>query len=190
MLRSGLAAIAVAGFIPFTLAQPGFYLNQGESFAVPFTSLDFFAANTNLSSSLRASISFMPGLEAGESIQVEYFPDSSVQGVPFYTGSFTSPLTYADNITFVRPSTEWDDLDGGVRVTMLNGSALMWGAYFQVDRPGESYSRFQPVPEPRIASLLALGFIILLFRFRYNRSSPRPSRCETSRNTLEVDTGD
>lgn len=166
VLRLGLAAIALAGFIPFTLAQPGFYLSEGGSFAVPFTSLDFFAANTNLSSSLRASISFMPGLEAAESIQVEYFPDSSAQGVPFYTGSFTSPMTYADNVTFVRPSTEWDDLDGGVRVTILNGSALVWGVYFQVDRPGESYSRFVPVPEPQVAALLALGAACLLRKFR------------------------
>lgn len=166
MLRIGLAAISLAGFIPFALAQEGFNLNQGDSIEVHFSSLDFFSVNTNASSLVVVSIAFAPGLEAEESIQVEFFPDSSLQGIPFDTRSFTSPLTYAGAVRWETPSTEWDDLDGGVCLTMLNGSALMLGAYFQVDRPGESYSRYLPVPEPRVAALLALGAACLLLKFR------------------------
>jgi hypothetical protein len=169
VVKTGLIAFALALAIPSVKAQ-WYNLNEGDSIAVPFTNLDFLSPNTNVSSSVQARILFSTGLEAGESIQVEYFGDSSVQGVPFFTGSFTSPVTYADNIGWLRTSTEWDDLDGGVRVTMINGSAPMRGVQFLVERPGETYSRFQPVPEPRIVALLALGVAILLLRFRRHDS--------------------
>ena len=168
VLKSGLATIALALTITSAKSQ-GVLLNQGESFAVPFTSLDYLSTNDIVFFAItRASIAFVPGfgLDVGESIEVDFFVDSSMQGLPFAQGGYTEQVAYSDNIRLSAPNLSWNDLDGGVRVTMLNGSVRMAGVTPQVDRIGESYARFIPVPEPRITALLALGGTAFMLKFR------------------------
>lgn len=147
----------------------GLIINQGESASFSFTTLEFFSTNTNLFSVARAGLGFVaPDLSAGKTVQMEFFTDSGLSGVPFFTQSITVPGggIFFGSIAFETPSTAWDDLDGGMRVTMLNGNASVLQVVFDVNRPGERYFHVQQaVPEPGALALFGLGGTFLLFTY-------------------------
>lgn len=164
-MKQLLAWVTLMGVMVQAGAQ-GFILNQGQSANFSFTSLDYLSGNTNMFSVARSGLGFIaPGLSAGQSIQIEFYPDSSFQGAAFFTQSITVPNSgiFYGSVGFETSSTAWDDLDGGVRVTMLNGAAGLEGVFFDVNRPGERYFRLQPVPEPGVWAIGALGGVLLCF---------------------------
>lgn len=134
-------------------------LNTGDSFTFEFTSLPF---DQILSPFRRAgggvSLNTV-GLEPGEYFRLELF-DHGVDEEPKVTRTFTN---HADGGGL------WQDLQGTVRVTMLNGSMTLNSIMFSVttygDRPDPNgpyinnryyQATFIAVPEPSTVSFLGL----------------------------------
>lgn len=176
-MKAIFAMVVVVFSIVFQVESQGFIINQGESALFSFTGLDFFSTNTNLFSVVEARLFGSPGaLASGESLQMEYFADSSGLGTPFLTQAITNTSVgvYWDAIGFITASSAWDDLDGSVRVTMLTGDTLLQFIRFKVDRPGETFISVQTIPEPDPWSLLLTGGAVFLLAKILKPSPQKP----------------
>jgi hypothetical protein len=171
LVMKTLLILVVLAIASLQIRAQGLVLNQGQSASFYFNQLGLLETNTNTFSLLRSGLGFVaPGMSSGESIQMEFYADSGLSGAPFLTRSITVPSggIFYGAVGFETNSTLWDDLDGGVRVTMLTGSTEIMDVFFDVNRPGERYFGVQTVPEPGNFALSALGvsvwFAFLLFK--------------------------
>jgi len=152
-------------------------LNTGDSFMLEFSSLPFsyIAAPGTLSVGGGVSVS-TSGLATGEFFRLELF-EQSVDEVPKVTRIFANSADMAGL---------WQDLQGAVRITMLNGSMTLNNLLVNVTTLGERpdpngpfinrfvyQATFAVVPEPSTVWLASVGLGAFAIHRRL-RFSARP----------------
>jgi hypothetical protein len=164
----------------------GVYLQQGDSYTFEFSSLpDAGPGSFTTRSGVIAW--FVPAsVGQGDKVLIELFTDSlndtpaSNGGSSVFVDSYDSPGGTSMPFMWGRagplgnPPPYFPDLQGIVRVTMLNGSAQLTGFEVSEVINGEFYSGNIQVPEPGSSCLLALGFLsFVFFRTRTHRETQK-----------------
>lgn len=170
MIRTVFAATVLlfACFI-YPTGAAALPLNTGESVLLEFSDIPF-TDNVSIPNQGGASINLGSDLlDAGETARLELFEDDISSLI--FQHDFTNPTDHF-GFTGIVP-TPWQDLQGVVRVTMLNGSITLDNVQVFVIRDGERFDdifRFASVSEPAPLALLALGLAGLL---RLQNSRPK-----------------
>ena len=99
-------------------------------------------------------------LNPGESVRLEMFENSLTEAPLAITTQ--SPSDARSWITVFSPSAAWQDFQGVVRATMLNGEVDISYAHFWVgpDRQFAACDAVVPVPEPSVALLALFAGVI------------------------------
>lgn len=122
---------------------------------------------------LRLSLS---GFDAGDVMRVEMF-ENSLGGTPVYSGDWNIAPGHAISVPGA-----WQDLQGGIRLTMLSGSVVLdsfdIAALVPFIGPGGTQryavyaSTVVPVPEPAILGLVAASIPAWYLARRFNKALP------------------
>jgi len=166
-LMKRIVTIAVlVGSSLFAIGQ-GMTLQEGQSYVFEFTSIRYVRPAETGNDCGQASAWFAQGtFNSGESALLEIFPNS-LSGIPLsITDDGYDPSDSSQGIGRVWGPDEapfFPDLQGVLRVTMLNGSAELIGFGVSQVVNGGFYSGYSVVPEPAAGTMLAavLGWLAL-----------------------------
>jgi hypothetical protein len=100
-------------------------------------------------------------LNDGESIQIELFENTLVDS-PWQTTvhSQSGFLSSVNSIIFSNSESNWGDLSGAVRITMLTGSVEIIGLSIQRNIATDKYIVSASIPEPSTYLLLIISSVI------------------------------
>jgi len=136
-------------------------LNQGDSYDFTFSTM-----NNNSGTSFAWPVSVYVGYENdllndGESIQIELFENTLVDS-PWQTTvhSQSGFLSSVNSIIFSNSESNWGDLSGAVRITMLTGSVEIIGLSIQRNIATDKYIVSASIPEPSTYLLLTISSVI------------------------------
>lgn len=175
-------AVALISLLGMGSAQATL-INQGESFTVSF---DGVALETRGSESRNYGIGSLffgdNQVEVGESVKLEFFEDRP-GGALLYASVFDGP-TGSIGATLPWPSV-WQDLQGVIRLTVIQGSVDLIESWVMVGKDGDLYSERWRYPsaaasvaEPNaiLMFLMALLATFWLYARRASHPRPRPTR--------------
>ena len=160
-------------------AAQGVILTNGQSYLFEFTSLSYLRP-AEMTDSASFTAFFASGtFSDGETVMVDIFPDSPSDTPLSASYTHVCPANPQEGygIRFLLSSAPpfWPDLQGVVRVTMLNGDGELNSFAARQIVGGNVYSQFFPVPEPSSLSLgICAAALVTLFR-AFRKSSPNKS---------------
>jgi hypothetical protein len=106
-----------------------------------------------------------------DSLQIDLYEDT-ITGLPFASTSPVGLPLGANGWGFAMtvPTSDWNDLQGAIRFSMLSGSAGL--ASIQVSKylAGDSYTNTFVVPEPEPVFLITVGLLAILMLNRKMRT--------------------
>ncbi len=145
-------------------------LNTGNTFTYEFSSLPYVTSVFGPAPEGLFQFSLDGGtLESGDVLRYEMFEGSLATEPslgPIYSGTVDGPPAPGAWPCIVPGA--WQDLQGTVRFTMLQGSVTLNSFELGVLRQGGPtgaqwyYQMVTPIPEPSLVPLVALGFVCLL----------------------------